>query len=129
MLVTKIVESSPNVFRKDVIFNDEQIKGKKALKTEIIKSSFVTYNDKEFDADEDSLNRMSRYIVLAQANYTKLVSEGELPADAYQQCFGSTISWKLKDNTIHDVTIEQLVEVFNMSVTNMANIWLNQQVS
>jgi hypothetical protein len=126
MLITKIHESSPNIFRKDTIFTEDTIKGKKAIKNESINNAYVTYNGMEFDADEVSLNRMSRYITLAHALFAKSISSGQEPESAYQQHFMAEIDWKLRDNSIQTITIDQLLNVFEMSVANMSTIWLGQ---
>lgn len=126
MITTKITESSPGLFRKDTLFVSDTIKGKKAIKIESLNNTSVSYMNMEFDADEDSLNRMSRYILIAQAKYAKDISSGVDPSEAYDDNFLLSVDWKLKNNTIANITIEQLVEVFDMSVANMTSIWLGQ---
>jgi hypothetical protein len=123
MLENTIVEVSPQLYKNVCTFTSEPIKGTKAQKTETIYNATVTYNDDVFDADEDSMNRMSRHIQLANYKFNKLSSEGE--SNAYQQAYiDTTVDWKLADNSIQTVTIETLCKVQELAVENMTNRWL-----
>jgi len=123
MLERKVIEISPQMYKNVYTFTEEPVKGTKAKKAETIYVSTVIYDGYEFDADEDSMNRMSRHIQLANYKFNKLSSEGE--SSAYHQAYiDSTVDWKLADNTIETVTIETLCKVQELAVANMTNSWL-----
>jgi hypothetical protein len=123
MLESTIVEISPQMYKKVYTFVEDPLKGTKAKRAETIYVSTVTYNGYEFDADEDSMNRMSRHIQLANYKFNKLSSEGE--STAYQQAYiDTTVDWKLADNSIQTITIETLCNAQQLAVENMTNSWL-----
>ncbi len=80
--------------------------GKKAIKLEEIETSSVTVSTgKEFDADEDSQNRMLKAIhVLGYKNLTET-------------------QWKLFNNTIALVTVDELNEALAMAGELQTQIW------
>jgi hypothetical protein len=123
MLNTTIIEVQPQLYKKVTTFSSPELKGNKAERAETIFTATVTVDNLTFDADEDSMNRMSRHIQLANYKFNKLSSEGE--STAYQQAYiDTTVDWKLADNTIQTVTIETLCKVQELAVENMTNSWL-----
>lgn len=67
----------------------------------------VTSSGKEFDGDEKSQERMLRAINIASIT-------------------GQVITqWKLADNSIVDITLEELKEALSLSGQEMSRIWLS----
>ena len=125
MLEVKLTEISPQMYKKVYTFVEDPIKGTKAQKSERIYTATVTLNDFVFDADESSMNRMNRYLQIANSDFNKDLANDMAASDSYQKNYiDTTVQWKLADNTIQEITIEQLVEVYKLAVENMANNWL-----
>jgi hypothetical protein len=125
MLTSKIVETSPQVFKRVYTFFEDPIKGYKAEKTEKIYSSTVEYNDWVFDADEKSMDRMSRYLNIYSIGVMQDQSNGMSFEDSWQKNFiDTTITWKLNNNEKQEINIQQLFEVYKLCVSNMADNWL-----
>jgi tryptophan 2,3-dioxygenase len=125
MLEVKLTEISPQMYKKVYTFVEDPIKGIKARKTEQIYTATVTLNDFVFDADETSMNRMNRYLQIANSDFNKDQANNMSVSDAYQKNYiDTTVQWKLADNNVQEITIEQLVEVYKLAVVNMANNWL-----
>jgi tryptophan 2,3-dioxygenase len=125
MLEVKLTEISPQMYKKVYTFTEDPIKGTKARKTETIYTATVMLNDYVFDADESSMDRMNRYLQIANSDFNKDQANEMSVTDAYQKNYiDTTVQWKLADNTVQEITIEQLVEVYKLAVSNMANNWL-----
>lgn len=125
MLQSKVIEVSPQLYKKEQTFVDETIKGKKAQRAETIYTATVTYNNWVFDADESSMNRMNRHIQLANAKFNYDISNDKTSSDAYRDNYLMTVvNWKLSDNIIQEINIEQLITVFKLAVDNMTEHWL-----
>ena len=125
MLDSKIVEIYPQMFKKVYTFYEDPIKGYKAEKTERIYNSTVEYNGWTFDADEKSMDRMSRYLQISTMTFLQEQSSGISTTTAWQNNFtDKKINWKLNNNTIQEISVEQLLEVYTMCVDNMSNNWL-----
>ncbi len=125
MLESKVVEVSPQLYRKDYTFIPDTVKGNKAQRTEVVYTSTVTYNSWVFDADEDSMNRMNRYIQIANYKFNYDISNDKTTSEAYRDNYLMTyVDWKLADNSVESINIEQLVAVYQLAVDNMSNIWI-----
>jgi hypothetical protein len=125
MLTSKIVETSPQVFKRVYTFFEDPIKGYKAEKTEKIYSSTVEYNNWVFDADEKSMDRMARYLNIYSIEMMQDQSNGMSITDSWQKNFiDTTITWKLNNNEKQEMNIQQLFEVYKLCVSNMADNWL-----
>lgn len=125
MLNHTVIETSPQMFKKISTFTTGELSGTKAIRAETIYNATVQFEDIVFDADEDSMNRISRYIQLANYNFNRVCSIGTSPEDAYKQVYvEKLISWKLSDNTIAQVSIETLCKVQEQAVANMTTIWI-----
>lgn len=79
----------------------------KSLKLQRVNEIKVTVNDKVFDGNEISQERIARTITMA--NIMGLTQT----------------DWKLADNTIATVTLEELKQALTLSVLAMNEIWLN----
>lgn len=125
MLESKVIEVSPQLYKKDYTFIQDSVKGKKAQRAETIYTSTVTYNDWVFDADEDSMNRMNRHIQIANYDFNYDLSNEVAPNDAYRTHYiFKTVEWKLADNSVQTVTLEQLMAVYKLAVDNMTTNWI-----
>jgi len=125
MLTSKTVQIQPQMFKKVFTFYDDIIQGYKAEKTEIINNSTVEFNGWLFDSDEKSIGRMSRYLQISSIGMLQDQSNGMTTSNAWQKNFiDNKIQWKLNDNTIQEINIEQLFEVYTTCVHNMSNNWL-----
>lgn len=81
---------------------------RRKLKEDAVRSILVTVVDKVFDGDETSQGRMLRAIQIAAVT-------GE-----------TTTMWKLADNSIVEVTLDELKEALSMSGKEMSKIWLGE---
>lgn len=125
MIKTEIIEVSPQFYRKVDTFYTEDIVGNKAIKSENIYTSTITVNDLAFDSDEDSMNRIARYVTIANYKYNKLCSQGTDNTTAYQTVYiDATVEWKLANNTVETVSLETLCEVLELSILNMKEKWI-----
>jgi hypothetical protein len=125
MLESKVIEVSPQLYKKDYTFVQNSVKGKKAQRAETIYTATVTYNDWVFDADEDSMNRMNRHIQIANYDFNYELSNDVASNDAYRTNYiFKTVEWKLADNSVQTVTIEQLMAVYKLAVDNMTTNWI-----
>jgi len=125
MLTSKTVEIQPQMFKKVYTFYDDIIQGYKAQKTETINNSTIEFNGWVFDSDEKSIGRMSRYLQISTITMLKDQSNGMTTSDAWQKNYvDNKIQWKLNDNNIQEISVEQLFEVYTMCVHNMSNNWL-----
>lgn len=79
---------------------------RRKLKEDAVRSILVTVVDKVFDGDETSQGRMLRAIQIAAVT-------GE-----------TTTMWKLADNSIVEVTLDELKEALSLSGKEMSKIWL-----
>jgi len=125
MLDSKIVEIYPQMFKKVFTFYEDPIKGYKAEKTERIYNSTVEYNGWTFDADEKSIERMMRYLQISTIQSLQDEISGMSKEDAYTKNFiNNQTSWKLNDNSIQEISISELFDVFKLCVENMSTNWL-----
>jgi len=121
MLDSKIVEIYPQMFKKVFTFYEDPIKGYKAEKTERIYNSTVEYNGWTFDADEKSIERMMRYLQISTIQSLQDEISGMSKEDAYTKNFiNNHTSWKLNDNSIQEISISELFDVFKLCVENMS---------
>lgn len=93
------------------VYSDEErikIYTKKLKERKVSNITVTTTSGKVFDGDEKSQDRMLRAISIAA-----LTGETET-------------EWKLYDNTIVIVTLDELKEAIIKAGKNMSNIWLNK---
>lgn len=93
-----------NVTEDSQAFFDRQLKNQKIRDVNTIIAT--TTSGKVFDGDEKSQDRMIRAIRIAEIT-------GE-----------TTTMWKLFDNTVVDVTLDELKEAVSLAGKQMSNIWL-----
>lgn len=81
--------------------------GNKAARAELVQAIVVTTaSGKSFDGDEVSQNRMARAIVALGGS-------------------GATgTEWKLADNTVAEVTLEELTEALRMAGAQQTAVWM-----
>ena len=83
--------------------------GDSALLLESIENSTITTTSgKIFDADEKSQDRMTRSIMVMDINLI------------------TSIDWKLADNNVVSVSIDEMKEALTLAATNQANLWFNK---
>lgn len=78
----------------------------KAARDEMVRQITVTVDGMVFDGNETAQSRMARKISGWPENTDK-------------------VRWKLADDTIAEVTIEQLIKALELSVSKMGAIWLD----
>lgn len=101
------------------------VANKKALRSEDVLNLIVTVNAIDFDADEESQDRMSRVVSVANAQYNKLIASGATPGDAYTAIYhDNTVKWVGADNKEHLITIETLAAALDASVRLMGQKWI-----
>jgi len=92
-----------------VIRSQYRIESAKSVKiAEISRLTVETANGKVFDGDETSQGRMLRAISIADIT-------GE-----------TTTEWKLADNSVAIVTLDELKEALTLAGREMSNIWLKE---
>jgi len=103
-VVTRISEEE---YMSALVVNTTKIKTNKELKIDAVSLILVTTSTgKVFDGDEASQDRMLRAIQISS-----MTSIG-------------TTQWKLADNTIAEVTLEELKEALSLAGQEMSRIWL-----
>lgn len=78
---------------------------KKTLRTQKVGMIVVTVGDKQFDGDETSQRRMFMYAQRMRANAT------------------ATIPWVLADNTMADVTADELEQALDLAMRKQGELW------
>lgn len=125
MITTEIQRLQEHLYTKVTTFAEKTATGLKATRAESVYTTTVTYNDKVYDANEQSMNRMARYLHVALYEFTAAISSGTAAADAFAAAYTNTsVNWKLADNTTSDISIEDLAEVYKLAVANMQQLWL-----
>jgi len=121
----KTIHSSRGMLvTNDVVYVEEEKRGRKARKEEAKNKLTVTVNNVVFNADTVSINYMSaaiseanRRVLEAMANDTSLTID-----KAYNQIYTSTIKWKGADNVIHTIKIETLAKALEAALGAVGNI-------
>lgn len=127
MLKKEIVLVEPQVYKSKPTFVNEKLPltGGKAKRAEKIHTSTVTFNEMEFDANEDSITRMGYYLTNAAAKYTKARSSGSSGPAAYAACYtNTTVNWKLANNTVVEISLEDLSSVHDLAVQALQSNWV-----
>ena len=81
---------------------------KKALRAEAVSKITVTVDGMEFDGDEKAQGRMSRTVSIATANGMPMTTE---------------TTWVLADNTIAQVTLQQLAKACLLAGQKQTELW------
>ena len=126
MLITKTISPKDGFFKRVTTFDNEKLplKGVKAKRAETLHVSTIVSDDKEYNADEDSICRMGYYLTNASSQYDKAISTGSSGTEAYTECYtNTTVNWKLANNTVEEITIEQLAEIHKLAVNNLNSNW------
>ena len=97
------IDSSINILEESPVYIASMAKAAKIVD---VSSIVVTVGTKVFDGDEISQGRMLRAIQIAAVT-------GE-----------TTTMWKLADNSIVEVTLDELKEALALSGKEMSKIWL-----
>jgi len=117
----------PQVYKIKKTFINEKLplQGGKAKRAEKVHTSTVTLNDMVFNANEDSIARMGYYLTNAAAKYTKARSSGSSGAAAYAACYtNTTVNWKLADNAIVTISLENLSSVHDLAIQALQSNWV-----
>lgn len=97
----EVVEYEPEVVKDDL-----EAGMAKAARDELVRQITVTVDGMIFDGNETAQSRMARKISGWPENVEK-------------------VRWKLADDSIAEVTIEQLIKALELSVSKMSDIWLD----
>jgi hypothetical protein len=127
MLKREINRVSESFYRKDVVFVDEKqpLTDRKAIRAEVVYTSKVTHHEKQYDANEASITRMGFYLQRANFAMNKAMESGSSASDAYTAAYTNvTVSWKLADNTVEDITIADLAEIHTLAVNALESTWV-----
>ena len=81
---------------------------KKVLRAEAVSKITVTVDGMEFDGDEKAQERMSRTVSIATANGMPMTTE---------------TTWVLADNTIAQVTLQQLAKACLLAGQKQTELW------
>lgn len=123
MLKTQTTVLSKGLVKVEKIFEEPPLKKQKALRADELYNATVEFQGNTFDADERSMDRMSRILSVAANLYTTKVNSGISHQQAYTECYSVELPWKLANNSIQLVTPAQLAEVLNLAMQNMSTIW------
>lgn len=108
---------------KKVKYVEDPIEGDKAIKKHNKDMLTVTDVDGEFEADTVSINYFAAVLALANSKYNQAVASGVAPADAYAAVYQTnTIPWKLKDNTVKNISVEKFITLLENSMNGVAAI-------
>lgn len=126
MLENKVTQPQKGFYKRTDVFVNEKLPltGKKALRAQTLHTATITYEDKVYNADEDSIRRMGYYLTNASAQYAKARSSGSSGPTAYTACYTNvTITWKFADNSTGEISIATLAEVYKLAVEQLNNNW------
>jgi len=108
MIKQEIVQNGP-IIKRIPVFEEPIQKGKKAKRVEnILNLTVTTKAGNIFDANEISQNIILKTIHILEWN--NLIET----------------DWKLADNTIKKISIEEFKEVLKLSLTAQSNLWIKQ---
>ena len=102
---TAVAEEIPNLLENHAVYMQAT---KREQKEKAVREIVVEVNTKVFDGDEVSQGRMLRTIQIAAVT-------GE-----------TTTQWKLADNSIVEVTLEELKAALTLAGKEMSKIWLGE---
>ena len=94
----------------------------KQTKTNTTDVATVTYKGAQFDADEKSMERMSRLINLYNFKFNRLISTGTLPSKAFE-IYQDKIEWIDAKNDYQDLTIEEVGFIMQLSIGKFEHLW------
>lgn len=124
MLETKSIQISDCVFNHEVVYKEPECKNKKAFRADDVSKIIVEVDGLEFNADEHSINRMSRIINDANFVFIEMISTGTENSVAYDTVYNTEIEWKLYNNEIKPITIKQLAKAHNLALKTVSEVWL-----
>ena len=87
---------------------EQELQQKKADRAEAVSKITVTVDGMEFDGDEKAQERMSRTVSIATANGMPMTTE---------------TTWVLADNTIAQVTLQQLAKACLLAGQKQTELW------
>ena len=103
--ILEVIEEIPNLLENHAVYMQAT---KREQKEKAVREIVVEVNTKVFDGDEVSQGRMLRTIQIAAVT-------GE-----------TTTQWKLADNSIVEVTLEELKAALTLAGKEMSKIWLGE---
>lgn len=124
MLKEKIIQKSPVLFSKRIVYEEQPAEGKKAYRTDELTVATVLIDGVVFDADEKSMDRIDRIVTVAGWKFNQALAAGVSPSDAYAAVYSTKILWKTHDNAFPMVSIETLCKVQESALNNMGDIWV-----
>lgn len=124
MLKEKIVQKSPVLFSKHIVYEEQPAEGKKAYRTDELTVATVTIDGVVFDSDEKSMDRIDRIVTVAGWKFNQALAAGVSPSDAYTAVYSTEILWKTHDNAFPMVSIKTLCKVQESALNNMGDIWV-----
>ena len=133
-LKRKRVAHGGDYFTMQEEFVEQPYLNGKARRAEELYAQMVEVASATYDAGEKSMDRIDRVLTLAGALFNKTVFDllkgggvtmEQAWAGAYQAVYTlRPVPWKMADNTIMVVTVEDLIEVQEQAMDGMKNIWL-----
>ena len=87
---------------------EQELQQKKAERAEAVSKITVEVDGMEFDGDEKAQERMSRTVAIATANSMPMTTE---------------TTWVLADNTIAQVTLQQLAKACLLAGQKQTELW------
>lgn len=123
MIKTENTNLGKGFVKIEKVFEEPALKQNKALRANEVYVSTVVHNGHEFDADERSMNRMTRVVTIANSLYNLKINSGVEESVAYTESYEVELPWKLTNNTMLTVTPKILAEVLNLGMVKMSTIW------
>lgn len=124
MLVKTKYSPQPDMVKWKYEYVADSVEGSKARKMNTISKATVTVSDIEFDADETSMDRMSRVVASAYGSALQSISSGTDAQTAAASALGTTVQWKCADDVTRTISISTLADALEAAKNNMANEWL-----
>lgn len=124
MLVKTKYSPQPDMVKWKYEYVPDPVEGRKARKTDTLETATVEVNGVPFDADEKSMDRMSRIVAKSYGDIMRKIANGDDPSLTAGYELSQTISWKCADNVTRNVSIQNLVDALGLATDNMTATWL-----
>ena len=95
---------------------------RKQERTRELKECKASLNNGSFNTDETSMDRMTRYLSIANAKFNMRLAAGDDPQKALE-VYNQRVSWKSAENEYHDLTIRDIAEILECGTNRMQELW------
>jgi len=106
----------------DYLYEDDVIRGKKAVKKHKKETLSVDIHGIVLDADLNSINYMSTVVALSNNNCLELMAGGMSAKKAFKTVSETEVPWKTSDNEIKMVTISFIKTAVEEAMNKTAEV-------